>query len=65
MCTTELAVRAERQIHDFCVKQQLGGRTAAKMNPIEGEQDPGGQAFRGGQKAISLVPPLLFVWVCV
>lgn len=43
----------------------LGGRTAAKMNPIEGEQDPGGQAFRGGQKAISPVPPFVCLDMCV
>lgn len=34
------------------------------MNCIEGEQEPGGQPFRGGQKAISLVH-LLFVRVHV
>ena len=56
--------RQHRQIHVFSVKQQLDGCTATIMNPTEGEQEPGGQPFRGGQKAISPVPPL-FVCVCV
>lgn len=43
-------------------KQQLDGRTAAIMNPIEGEQEAGGTAFRGVRKAIITVP--LFC-VCV
>ncbi len=35
------------------------------MNPIKGEQEPGGKPFRGGQKAISTVPPLFVcVYVC-
>lgn len=58
MSTGEPAVEAERQIHVFSVKQQLYGCTATIMNPIEGEQGPGGQPFRGGQKAISCVLPL-------
>lgn len=58
------AVEAKRQIHVFSAKQQLDGCTAAIMNPIEGEQEPGGRPFRGGQKAISTAPPL-FVCVCV
>lgn len=46
--------------------QQLDGCTAAIMNPIEGEQKPGGQPFRAVQKAISTVPPhCLCVHVCV
>lgn len=55
-------MEAERQIHVFGVKQQMDECTATIMNPIEGEQEPGGQPFRGGQKAISTVPPL---FVCV
>ena len=54
----------KRQIRVFSVKQQLDGCAAAIMNPIEGEQEPGGRPFRGGQKAISTVNPL-FVCVCV
>lgn len=46
----------------FGAKQQLDGCTASIMNPIEGEQEPGGQPFRGVHKAISTVPPL---FMCV
>lgn len=52
----------ERQILVFGVKQQVGGRTATIMNPIEGELDSGGQLFSGGQKAISQCPS---VYECV
>lgn len=59
-------VEAERQIHVFSVKQQLDRCTNAIMNPIEGEQEPGGQPFKDGQKAISTVAPLFVcVYVCV
>lgn len=66
----EPAVEKDRHIHthrhtSFSVKQQLDGCTAAVMNPIEGEQRPGGQAFRGGRKAISPVPTFVCVCLCV
>lgn len=46
------------------MKQQLDGSIAAIMNPFEGEQEPGGQPFRGVQKAISSVPLFVCVSVC-
>lgn len=58
-------MEAERQSHVFGVKQQLDERTAAIMNPIEGEQEPGGQPFRGVQKAISTVAPFVCARMCV
>lgn len=48
----------------YSIAQQLDGCTVAIMNPIEGEQEPGGQPFKAVQKAISTVPPL-FVCACV